>query len=517
MNRPQLIAEIQGRANRILAERAKWAGQVERLRESYHEFVKASWHIVEPARPFIDAWHIGAISEHLEAVSRGQIKNLLINVPPGHAKSLLVCVQWPAWQWIQPPTRWAGPQWRALFGSYAQDLAIRDSIRCRMLIQSGWYRETFQPTWTLLTDQNEKSYYVNTASGLRQALGVSGAGTGFKANCRVADDPLNAKDSRSELGLAECIRWWDHRMSSRLIDQTEDASVIIMQRLAQGDLSGHLIQRGDYAHLCLPTEYEPSRSCVTVTGFRDRRTESGELLFPELFGPAAVSKIKRELGAQEYAGQHQQRPSPALGGIFKRHCWRYWQRPGDQLPPVLVEGPAGEIIEHKPIELPELAMRVGSWDMAFKDSKTSAFVVGQVWGLYGARKFLIDQVRGKLDFVASCAAVEYQRNRHPLMNTVLVEDKANGPAILSQLKNKVPGLIAIGVQGSKEARAAAESPSVEAGDVYLPHPHLASWVSEYIEELATFPNSVYKDQTDATSQALYYLRTSGPVFYCEVV
>src|SRR5579863_9087732 len=173
-------------------------------RRRFRDFVELAWPLVEPSRPFLANWHIDAIADHLQAVSEGQIRRLLITVPPGHAKSLLVSVLWPAWQWIRCA------RWRGLFSSYDLELATRDSVRCRGLLTSAWYQQTFQPQWKFAGDQNQKSWFENDAKGFRMALGVGGKGTGFRGDCLVVDDPLNAKKQHSEaalrpLGLA-CIR-----------------------------------------------------------------------------------------------------------------------------------------------------------------------------------------------------------------------------------------------------------------------------------------------------------------------
>src|ERR1019366_7095430 len=163
--------------------------KAELARRSLREFIRQAWHVVEPARALIPAWHVDAIAGHLQAISEGRIRNLLVNVPPGHAKSLIVSVLWPAWQWIRIEE---GAQWRGLFASYDGGLATRDSVRCRALMESQWYRETFRPAWKLAGDQNEKAYFQNTKSGFRISLSVGGRGTGFRGDAIVVDDPLNA-------------------------------------------------------------------------------------------------------------------------------------------------------------------------------------------------------------------------------------------------------------------------------------------------------------------------------------
>jgi hypothetical protein len=257
---------LQGTLTLADAEGARREKQREQGRLKFRNFVRYAWPVVEPAHEFATNWHMDAIADHLQAVAEGQIKRLLINVPPGHAKSLIVSVLWPAWMWIR---NGEGGQWRGLFASYAEALAMRDSVRCRNLMRSQWYRETYQPTWTFAKDQDEKGMFSNCAKGFRIALGTTGRGTGFRGDAIVADDPLNAIDQYSDAALEGCLKWWDLAMSSRLNDMRAGAKVIIMQRLSDRDLSGHVIRAGGYDHLRLPTEYEVDAATTTSIGFRD--------------------------------------------------------------------------------------------------------------------------------------------------------------------------------------------------------------------------------------------------------
>ncbi len=230
----------------------------EAARRSFRVFVELMWSVAEPARRFISNWHIDAIADHLQAVTEGKIRRLLITVPPGHAKSLIVSVLWLAWMWTRDP------QIRAIFSSYSEDLAIRDSLRCRSVVSSEQYRRLFRPTWRLAIDQNEKNWFENDKKGVRMALSVGGKGTGFRADHLVVDDPLNARDQHSRSALEEVINWFDQAMSSRLNDPAHGGIVIIMQRLSELDLAAHVLRRDGYVHLNLPSCFEPERACATV-------------------------------------------------------------------------------------------------------------------------------------------------------------------------------------------------------------------------------------------------------------
>lgn len=254
--------------------RAMHAAQIHR---SFAHFVRGAWPIVEPGRPLVWGWHMDAICKHLQAVTDGIIRRLLINVPPGHCKSILTSVLWPVWNWLRRP------EWRVLRASYALDLALRDSVRCRELIEDAWFQDTFHPTWSLSRSQNAKNRFKNTRRGERMCISVRARTTGFRGDCVLIDDPLNFTDAMSDVKRPKANIWLDQAASSRLNDMSEGSIVIIMQRLHHEDVAGHVIEQGGYEHLCLPSRFVPERKCVTSIGWSDPRTQKGELLFPAMF------------------------------------------------------------------------------------------------------------------------------------------------------------------------------------------------------------------------------------------
>ena len=293
----------------------------------------------------------------------------------------------------------------------------------------------------------------------------------------------STKLNRTLFGKA-AIDWFEVAMSTRVNDPKTSTMVIVMQRCHQRDLSGHLLEKGNFEHLCLPAEYEgPGR--ITSIGFSDPRTEPGQLLWPERYGPQEIAEAKLNLGSYAAAGQLQQRPSPAGGGIFKRHCFRYWQPRGMNLPPVIVRLPDGTPMSIEAIEIPyRMDDQLQSWDCAFKGLETSDYVVGQVWARLGSMYFLGDQVRRRMDFPATLQALRDLSEKFPGTLAKLVEDKANGSAVVQMLTREIPGIIPVNPEGGKLARAQAVTPLVEAGNIYLPHPEYAPWRSSIlIEEL----------------------------------
>lgn len=429
--------------------------------------MRRAWSAVEPETEFVDGWHLGAICEHLEAVTEGEIRNLVINIPPRHCKSLLCGTFWPAWVWARDPSR----KW--LCSSYSFGLAVRDSLRMRRLVESRWFRLRF-PNVSLRGDQNQKGRYENEQGGYRIATTVLGAATGEGGDFIVVDDAHKVLDANSERARNGVIEWWDQTMSTRGNDPKTAARVVIGQRVHEGDLCGHLQKRSDYEHLILPAEWDGEIRKTSI-GWREPRGEPGELLWPERFGPPEINEIKAALGSYATAAQLQQRPAPMEGGLIKADWIRHYET------------------------LPPMDRIVQSWDTAFKGG-TGSYVCGQVWGVAGNSYYLIDQERGRWGFTETLHAIERLTHRHPDCNEVLIEDAANGPAIIDSLRSTVNGLIPVRPDGSKQARLSAVTPLFEAGQIFIPSDEL--WVGDYLGELLQFPFARNDDQVDATSMAL---------------
>lgn len=510
-----------------LVEREESRRGAERARGSLLEFLKQAWPFIEPGTPLLLNWHIEAKCDHLEAVARGEITRLLINEPPGHLKSIVVSVMWPAWMWIHRP------EWRAIFGSYAQPLSTRDSMKCRDVITSPWYQLHFaQPGgWDISADQNTKTLFANTRHGFRQATSVGGGATGHRGNAVVFDDPLNLLDAYSKNARDEANLWIDKAMSNRLNDLKRDVIVMVMQRLHQDDPAGHVLAQGGYEHLCLPSEFDPKRRSITYhvvpaapqpvaslrdptaptverrEFWRDPRQAGGELLFPAKFPADILEAEKKRLLDDGYAGQHQQLPMPPGGGMFKVKDWSFWKpdgyAPTDQHPrdPEWYQGPARGL----PREWDRLIISV---DATFKETTDGSFVAIHVWGASGPDRYLLDRVHERMDFEATVAALRSVIKRWPAAREKVIEGKANGDAIKSTLEKRhgIAGIIMESPdRQNKEQRARAMLPYQRAGNVYLPDG--APWLGEYIGEHGLFPKGVTNDDVDCQSQALKHLET----------
>lgn len=513
---PELAEAVLIRLRAESERRKRSQDMAEECRKSFRKFVPEAWATAEPSKPFIkNCFHIDAIGDHMQAVSDGQIQNLIIVVPPGSAKSTLVSVLFPAWKWLEDP------KWRGTFASYEAGLSTRDSVRCRDLMESVWFRETFQPKWKFSTTQNEKTFYVNSEKGFRVSTSVGGRGTGWRSNFLGIDDALSTDARFSDPTLTFCIQWYENVFYNRLMDLTTGGRVVIGQRVCDNDLIGHLLRKGGYELLLIPMEYDPARSKVTSIGWKDPRKDAGDLMFEPLFPRPVIEDLKRnqEVWYTQYQGQ----PNVEGGGILKSHKWNYWQPPGLNLPPVRVKMPNGEIEERKAVNLPDsFDLVLQSWDCTFKDLKSSDFVCGQVHAVRGAQRFLLDQIKKKMGIVDTMAAICELSGRHPKAHLKLVEDKANGTAVVEMLGRDVPGLVLVNPLGGKVSRAAAASPELEAGNWFLPHPKIASWVgnpenpteSGFMASTTAFPFGVNDDDVDSWSQGATRIQSEkiGGVF-----
>lgn len=454
----------------------------ELCKRSLYEFMQLAWDVIEPARGFTEGWHIEAICEHLEAVFRGEIKRLVINVPPGSTKSLSCGVFFPAWVWSQNPGK------KFIFGSYSDRVSYRDGRRTLRLIQSEWYQERWGTVYEIGKGEKSVVKLENDKGGFRMSTTVGGAVTGEHADIQVVDDPHKPLEVTGSMHVAKNAldrvqHWWDETMSSRMVSLDESARIIIMQRLHAADLAGVAVNRDGYDHLMLPMRFEPTRRCTTGIGFTDPRTEPEELLCPERFPLRAVETLTKELGPRGAAAQLQQNPIPAEGSILKEAYMQYYNvRPS------------------------RFQLQIQSWDCTFKEDGTS-YVVGTVWGSIDEQYYLLDRFRERVGFVDTCKAIEAMTAKWPRAQYKLVEAKANGNAVVDALRKRISGFKLVEPEGGKIARTHAIEPLFESGAVFLPCPDLAPWIGEFVAELTGFPSMEYDDQVDSTTQALVFLQT----------
>jgi predicted phage terminase large subunit-like protein len=471
--------------------------RAERARRSLRHFVREAWHVVEPGTPFVSGWHLDCVCEHLEAVSRGEIRNLLLNFPPRHMKSLAVSVFWPMWTWIDHPAK------RWLFASYGQDLAIRDSVKCRNVIQSPWYRRHFGDRFQLTKDQNQKTRFENDKTGFRIATSVDGMGTGEGGDFIVADDPHNVKETESDAVRDEVLRWWDETISTRGNDPKTVAKVIVMQRIHERDLSGHVLAKGGYHHLCLPAEYEPRvfvkpgeiapkglpqphDDCHIAT---DPRTKAGELLWPNRFGPAELEALKLDLNSSyAVAGQLQQRPVPRAGATFN-------------------------VADIKPLPAnfaqlrPHLSV-VQFYDLAWSERDSADYTAGITIGLDPRTQdlYILHVWRQRVgeDNLDETLADQIAQHRPGLVGVELGAFKQAATKDLVRRLNRLLSerkvatvVTAVPVSTDKGFRAQVPAGRAKAG--FVSADKTAPWWQPFSSELSLFPKGANDDQVDAFS------------------
>ena len=330
-------------------------------------------------------------------------------------------------------------------------------------------------------------------------------------NCVIIDDPVkNRKEANSPTYRQSVFEWYTSTLYTRL---TPDGQILLtVTRWSEDDLAGRLLalaksdpEADQWETLILPAVSEEPMASY------DEREGPGRALWDERWGIDKLNTIRRTVGSRDWASLYQQRPAPDEGEIFKRHHWRYWQPRGASLPPVTVTMADSSVIEVEAVELPaRFDDMAQSWDCTFKGEASSDYVVGQVWAKRGADFYLLDQVRGQWTFTETCDALKAQAAKWPMAYAKLVEDKANGTAVMDALRKTVSGLTPIEPQGGKQARAHATSPLYASGNVYIPEPGPDyPWVNDYQQEHYRFPRGANDDQVDCASQAINYLSTAG--------
>lgn len=450
----------------------------ERLRETWKTLAKRKfWFFCQYAH--FGKWqlapHLELICSELEEVEAGRLDRLILTVPPRHGKSMSVTETFPAWYLGRNPDR------RVIETSYSDDLSRTFGDKCRRKI------ELFGPElWGLEIDRrraDKSDWGIRNHDGGMISSGIGGSITGKGADLMIIDDPIkNRQEADSQTYRNRVWSEWTSTLATRL--HPGAAVIVIMTRWHEDDLAGRLLREepGRWKLLNLPAVAEENDPLGRPVG---------TALWPSRYGEDELAKIKVTVGSRDWAALYQGRPAPASGNIFNRSWWKEYP-----LPPKEQERNMERVLL--------------SWDCAFKDSGGSDFVVGQVWGKRGGDFFLLDQVRDRMDFPATVKAVRAQAAKWPRATGKLVEDKANGTAVIASLKRDIPGLIPVEPHGGKVVRANAVSPFVEAGNVFLPQARHAPWIGDFIEECAAFPNGGNDDQVDAMTQALRYLSGGRP-------
>lgn len=425
------------------------------------------------------ARHTQLIASKLMQVEAGEIDRLMIFLPPRHSKSMTVSETFPSYFIGRNPDR------RVILASYGDSLARRFGRSNKSKLQ-----EFGQEIFGLALDRSNASvtdWSIEGKRGGMKSVGIGGGITGEGADLLIIDDPVKNRLEADSATYRDRV-WdeWQNTLRTRL--HPGGAIIVILTRWHEDDLAGRLLnpeygsmEKWDIINLPYQAEAED------LLG-----REIGEPLWPSNgFDLDWAEATKAAVGSRTWASLYQQRPAPAEGNIIHRNWFQFYNQAPENFT---------EVIQ--------------SWDCSFKETESGSYVVGQVWGRKGADKYLLDQVRARMDFSSTLQAIRTLSAKWPRARAKLIEDKANGPAIINTLRREIAGIVPQLPQGSKEARLQAVAPDIEAGNVYLPAPHLAAWVHDYIEELVAFPSAATDDQVDATSQALLRLagrKVTGPI------
>jgi len=466
--------------------RREAAKELALLENDLGAFFRAAWPVLEPTRSLVWSWHYDLLVEFLEAITSGQFKErypekagIVICVPPRSSKSGLVTITWPVWTWLKRPSM------RFLCASYSGTLSSDHSKKRRDLIMSRWFQECFGTRFALSDDLNRIDDFGNDKTGRITATSVGGTTTGRGADFCIADDLISQDESFSEAACTAATRWVDSTWSTKLDDPRTGVFVHVSQRLAENDVPGHLLehQPDRWIHLKVPLEAEQEECYVFPLSGRVHHRPRGDILLPERYSLSEIQGYKSH--ALVWSGQYQQQPCPTSGVIFNPSWWRYYKSSDG---------------------LPSFDRVVISVDCAFKAADENDFVGIQKWGAIGPRSYLLESRTEHLGYTATKAAIKAMNNHGLQAGTILIEDKANGSAVIEELQREDlgPNVIAISPEGGKESRAYAASADCEAGNVYLPED--APWLSEFLRVSAQFPRVRHDDSVDAMTQFLNWRR-----------
>lgn len=515
----------------LLAEKRRRQAKAEHQTRGYRDadgvwrggllsFVKYFWHVLEPGTPFVSGWIMEAVVQHLEAITFGDITNLLINVPPGCCKSLLTNVFWPAWEWSAMDFS----HLRYVTFSYSASNTERDNQRFGDLVSSLEFKGMYPK---IHLRQNGMTMVSNTNHGWKLASSVTGSATGKRGNRAICDDLNNVKESESQPVLDETNRWFRESLSSRLNNIITDAKVVIAQRTAENDVSGTILELElPYCHLSIAMRYvwsadEDGNPYATEIGWVDPRWRpdpndcEGELAWAERFPEEAVDNLERELGPFATACQYQQTPEPRGGGILKRDFWQSW------------EG-----------KFPSFSYIFASLDGAFTADEQNDPSALTVWGVYENegghnRAMLIFGWRKYLEFEGQKLTPEPRENQREFMerqmqewgliewtahtcsywkaDRLLIEAKASGISAAQSLqkryRNRNWAVELMDPKGDKVARAIAVQATFAQKMIYAPLER--TWCMDIINECAIFPHGKHDDYVDSSTQAVKHLRDLG--------
>ena len=482
-------------------------------------FVEHAWPHMDPA-PFTKNWHLEDLAMHMEAVCDGAITRLILNVPPRSSKTSIATICFPAWVWAQSvkgPN--SGPQVSFMYCSYNESLSMDHNVACRRLIKSEWYQSMWGDRFKLLDDSDTKSSFMNDKGGRRFITSIGARVTGKGADIIILDDPDATNDAESEVILKTTNDYYDNTLKSRLNNKKTGAIICIQQRVAESDMSGHLLEKypGEFEHFMVPLEYDPDRSFPTSIGWKDRRTVEGEPLWPERFDEKFVAGEKKNPWV--FAAQYQQSPAPKGGGIILREWWNLHEAPNGIYPPFDYILASLDTAYGQKEEADHSAMTI--WGV-FSESLVSQVRPNHIGedgrpvhdnagpNVFAPKVMLVYAWSESLQFNELIERVVKECRKYKV-DKLLVENKASGISVAQELRRLyererwTTQLVNPGNQ-DKVARLHSVVPIFSNGLVYAPD---KAWAEKVITQVSQFPKGRRKDLVDTTSQALRHLRDNG--------
>jgi predicted phage terminase large subunit-like protein len=452
-------------------------------RSDFYTFMHRAFRELNPDAFFSPNWHNELIASKLQSCLDRQITRLLINLPPRNLKSHAATICFPAYVLGHRPSA------QIICTSYGQQLADKHSLDCRTLMNSEWYRGLFRVQ--LSPRKQSAQEFLTTANGFRLATSVGGVLTGRGADLIIIDDPLKPDEAVSQTQRQAVNDWYDHTLYTRLNDKRTGCIIIIMQRLHEDDLVGHVLEQEDWEHVRLPAiaEEDETHQIVSLGRTRTIRRRAGEALHPEREPLEVLENLRQTMGEYNFAGQYQQEPAPLGGGMVKAEWFRSYV--------------AGE-------QSADFDRIVQSWDTANKSSELNDYSVCTTWGQKNGRIYLLDVLRKRMDYPDLKRAVRQQAELFRPAN-VLIEDKASGTQLIQELvREGFYGVTRYEPTMDKVMRLHSITSTIENGFVYLPTE--SNWRAAYVQELTTFPSGKHDDQADSTSQALDWLKQETHVY-----
>jgi len=514
------------------------AEERERCEDNLLEFVQGAWSSIDSGE-FVSSWTLGAMCDHLEALTLGHIPRLLINVPPRCSKTSLVSIIYPAWTWARSEISFlSGPQVRFLCASYNHSLSLDSSNKSRRLLFSPWFQKLWAGKIILQADQNTKAAFDNTSGGSRITTSVGGSLIGLGGDILIGDDLNNTEQVESEADRTKVASFWNEFHSTRLNDPKRSAIIVVQQRLHESDVSGMILDSDeDWTHLCLPMRHDEQRHCVTVRlpqydsdePWQDPRTKEGELMWPERFGEIEVRKLEAALGPIMASGRLQQSPSPKGGGILKRDWWQPWDQEEAKLYGLEWSGALKEF--------PQFDLVVGSLDTSYGEKQENDYNALTIWGIWidrnkNRRAMLMFGWQKRLPLhgkVVSAypteAKVNFEQRQREAWGLVewvadtckrykvrrlLIEDKTRGRDVANEINRLYArenwGVELINPVGDKVSRTHSIVPLFTDGAIWAPD---TRWAETIIQQCQSFPKADHDDLHDTVTQYLNWARDGG--------